>query len=326
MLIQANLYVIAPGDKIFINDGKRISFHLPYRCSLTRAISASANAISTATGLGEPVILKSNSPDSTTCYHEVDEPIIDKASQEGALLAIRVVKETSPLVDGVLGTLYMDAGSINRHIITAADGIPLYLDSPDMMDGSVHRGRINGSAVLDDDRRGSEEDNYTIFSTIESWSDHATGYERHLRRLLQNSSINRHKIELGDIDEIVDELRSRFPYQVTAENSGVYPQNSPDRIRQLGVADCKDYVTLLIDSLGARGIYSTAVITSLKREGPRSLVVPDPRWSNHVIAYVPELGVYFDLASEGNALVNQTSAVYGKLGFRTDTGAPVIIR
>ncbi len=242
------------------------------------------------------------------------------------MLVVRLVKVTDPLVDGVLGTLYMDAGSINRHIITAAEGIPIYLDSPEMMDGSIHRGKINGSAVLDDDRRGSEEGSYTIFSTIESWPDHAMGYERHLRALLSNPSTNRHEIELGDVDAIAGELKGRFPYQVTADNSGVYPQNSPDRIRQLGVADCKDYVTLFIDSLSAQGIYSTAVITSLKREPPRSLVVPDPRWSNHVVAYIPALGVYFDLAAEGNARVSQTSAVYGKLGFRTDTGDPVIIR
>lgn len=324
--IQAELHVIAPDDKRLQHKEERLSFYLPYRCSLTHTISATADSISMATGLRESITLDSNVPGASTCYHEIGKSTIGKASQEGALLAVRIVKETFPLVDGVLGTLYMDAGSINRHIITAAEGIPIYLDSPEMMDGSIHRGKINGSAVLDDDRRGSEEGSYTIFSTIESWPDHAMGYERHLRALLSNPSTNRHEIELGDVDAIAGELKGRFPYQVTADNSGVYPKNSPDRIRQLGVADCKDYVTLFIDSLSARGIYSTAVITSLKREPPRSLVVPDPRWSNHVVAYVPALGVYFDLAAEGNARVSQTSAVYGKLGFRTDTGDPVIVR
>lgn len=325
-IIQANLHIIAPDDKKMLHEGDRLSFYVPYLCSLTRVLAVSAYAISPKTGLSKPIPLQSHDPASSTCHHEVAGSVVDKVSRDGSMLAVRIVDETAPLVDGVLGTLYMEAGAINRHIITAAEGVPLYLDSPRMMDGGIYRGRIRGSTILDDDRRGVKEGSYAIFSTIESWSDHANGYEKHQRALLPDKVSARMDITLSGVDQIASELRRRFPYQVTAHNAGVYPRNTPERIRELGFADCKDYVTLFIDLLARRGVYSTAVLTSLKPAPPKSLVVPDPLWVNHVIAYVPEFDAYFDLSGEEYSLVDQASGVYGKLGLRTDTGGLVIVR
>ena len=325
-MVVASLNVVSPDDIRMIDGDERHPFSLPYLCDRTRVLSLSASVYSSADGQTRPVKISTSEPASSVCYHEIDKATVTAASHEGALLIARQVTETLPIVDGVLGTLYMEADAINRHIITAADGIPIYLDSPKMMDGSVHRGRIHWSTILDDDRRGTKEKNYTIFSTFESWSHFARSYERQQRALLPHRSATGRTVMLADIDEVAGELRKRFPYRVTTDNAGVYPRNSPSEIAKLGFADCKDYVTLLRSTLDAWGIQSTTIITSLRTSPPRSLVVPDPIWANHVIVYVPKFDAYFDLAGEEDSLVNQTSAVYGKLGFRTDTGDPVIIR
>lgn len=325
-MIRASLNVVSPDDIRLVDGSGRSSFSLPYICERTHVLSISADIHPPDDHKTRPAHITSDESNPHVCYHEIAKSIVEEASKEGALLITRRVTETIPIVDGVLGAFYMEAGTLNRHIITAAEGIPIYLDSPQMMDGSIHRGKISGSTILDDDRRGVKEGSYTIFSTIQSWSAHAKGYERHQRALLPALSAPQKGINLSEIDEIARKLRARFPYQVTADNSGVYPRNSPDQIEKLGVADCKDYVTLLINSLEMLGIRSTAVLTSLKETPPRSLVVPDPIWVDHVIVYIPDFNAYFDLAAEGDSQVRQTSAVYGKLGFRTDTGDPVIIR
>ena len=326
MTIRVSLNIISPDD-IRLEDGTdRHSFSLPYLCDRTRVLGISASIYSPLDGQTRPIPISVGDPEPFVCYHEIDRSTVTSASHKRELLIARQVTETSPLGDGVLGTFHMEAGTINRHIITAAEGIPIYLDSPKMMDGSIHRGRINGSTILDEDRRWSGESSYTFYSTIESWSQFAKGYERHQNALLTSQNARKSNVALTDIDEIAAELRRKIQYRVTADNAGIYPRNSPDQITKIGIADCKDYVTLLRSALDARGIPSTSIITSLKSSPPRSLVVPDPLWADHVIVYVPEFDAYFDLAAEGDSLVNQTSAVYGKLGFRTDTGDPVIIR
>lgn len=324
--IRVSLNIVSPDDIRLVDGTDRNSFSLPYLCDRTRVLSISADIYSPTDRQSRQASVSAGDPDTSICYHEIDKSITTSASQKRELLIVRQVTETSPIFDGVLGTFHMEGGAINRHIITAAEGSPIYLDSPKMMDGSIHRGRINGSTILDDDRRWTEESSYTFYSTIESWSQFARHYEVHQSALLTNRNLNRSNITLGEIDEIAKGLRSQFPYLVTADNLGIHPRNSPDQITKLGVADCKDYVTLLRDILDARGIPSTTIITSLSSTPPRSLVVPDPVWANHVIVYIPQFDAYFDLAAEEDSLVDQTFAVYGKLGFRTDTGAPVIIR
>ncbi|MBV8398274.1 MAG: transglutaminase domain-containing protein, partial [Acetobacteraceae bacterium] len=96
-----------------------------------------------------------------------------------------------------------------------------------------------------------------------------------------------------------------------------------DEVLRQGYGDCKDQAVLLIALSRAKGIEAEPVLINLTPSYPLS---GPPTYSafNHLIAYVPQLGVYMDTTAGGAPFGTLRPQEYGKpiLRVTRDGSAP----
>lgn len=116
----------------------------------------------------------------------------------------------------------------------------------------------------------------------------------------------------------------RYTALSTSETGNVSYDAETVLTRRFG--DCKDHVTLYRALLAARGIDSEAVLINTDP----SFALPDAAVMgafNHVIAYVPEFGLYADPTSHLSSFGSLPSSDYGKPVVRLPVaGAPTLAR
>lgn len=287
---------------------------------------------------GEVVELKSgfsNRPAyGHVCQSSVPRAVLDEAIDAGArYVAIRRVT-TADKRQGVLGgEISLPAAARNRHLIGSLGDAILYADST-VMTQRVVRGELKGSvAIVDEEPSESLQNHHILYSNLASWKEYAVRYGRAESALLSRDleaapPANLDEAESGETAaSIAQGLAQRIKYRLVPSEVGALPLLTAREVSDRGYGDCRDMAILLIAELERRGIHAVSVVTSTSARFPKSLTVPDLGWANHVVVYVPDLDVYFDLtAGPGKEKVGPSSKTFGSIGFRTDTGDIVIIK
>lgn len=102
--------------------------------------------------------------------------------------------------------------------------------------------------------------------------------------------------------------------------TGAVVPHSAEQVLANRYGDCKDYVTLFTALLAAKGIEAQTAIVSLGNSYWTSKLPLLPNF-NHVIAYIPSLGVWADLTSSVTPFGRLPIAVQGKTAVMVPSGA-----
>jgi hypothetical protein len=268
------------------------------------------------------------------CRSSLNAEALEDARDSGArFLVVRRSTSTAMLGKLTTGEIRITNPVRNRHMLGTMPGALVFLDSSRLSDG-MRRGALDGVIYIEEEPSERSDDRFLLFSTVGSWAEVAKDYGRTESELipvplraLAAADGQRVGDKLLDAKRIVSGLANQIEYRMLWGEAGSTPVNPPSVVMGRGYGDCRDMVTLLINELRANGIQAVSVMTSTASPMPRSLSIPDMSWANHVVVLAPELGVYFDLtAGPGHKGIGPESKVFGAIGFRTDTGEPVVIR
>lgn len=286
--------------------------------------------------LGLETGFESKALNERVCSSSVSSTVLSEVlAAGGRYVSIRRVTTVDKAGGVMTGTIEIPPASRSRLLIGSAGDATLFADSA-VMSGRIVRGALKGSTViLDQDPGSGPGGQWVLFSNKESWAQVAVRYGNAEAALLRASG----KEGLpgdgdGQAPGLVDrvaataaDVAGRLRYKLSWSEADGLPSRSPSEVFARGEGDCRDMAIALISELNARGIPAVSVLTSTKGGAPRSLVVPDMGWANHVVVHVPGAGLFLDItAGDGSWLVTPSSAIWGAVGFRTDTGEIIVIK
>ncbi len=142
------------------------------------------------------------------------------------------------------------------------------------------------------------------FGNVKTWAEVAKAYGARAQPVVTPSiSTKAREITMGArslmqrVEQLHHWVAGNIRYvSVTLENGGVIP-NPAHKVLERGYGDCKDKSILLQALLASLGIESTAVLIDVE---PIYVLPPQPATAafDHVIVFVPSLGLYLDPTAE----------------------------
>lgn len=299
--------------------------------------------VETVVGLttaGEPVSLDATFErerlNEKVCSSSVSSAILDAAVSSGAryvqLRRVTTVDKSQGVLTGIID---LPPASRNRHLVGSTGNATLYTDSTAMAD-KVLRGPLKDSVVIvEQEPRALPGNHWVLFSNQESWKQVALRYGKaeaalmgasaHLQRPAEDQG--RPSVLADRVAATTRKVAGSVEYHLDWADAEGLPVRTPQEVFARGRGDCRDMAMALVAELRRQGVPAVSVLTSTRGGAPRSLVVPDMAWANHVVVYVPGLGSFIDLTADtGSERVTSNSVIWGGIGFRTDTGEIVVIQ
>lgn len=153
-----------------------------------------------------------------------------------------------------------------------------------------------------------------------------------LSQLFKEKSAEPSRVSLSrtDLDEALDDYQNlNLKYNIDNENFGFTPQLEYSRVIAKGAGDCKDLTVVLMRKLAERGVRSQPVLLGIRNGRPVPPVLrnlPDRKWANHVIVYLPDFNIYVDATQpSGKYVIDHDYPWYRAIGVNLDTQKMVIV-
>jgi tetratricopeptide (TPR) repeat protein len=171
-------------------------------------------------------------------------------------------------------------------------------------------------------------------STYESWDEMGRWYWGLIKdQLVPDDEVRRLAFSLaaGAKDDAA-KARAIYDYVVqktryVALEFGIHGYK-PYRCAQIlarGFGDCKDKATLIVTMLGALGIKATPVVVRTGNKGDIETAPASLAPFDHMVAYVPSLGLYLDGTAEYTGSLELPAMDRGALALQVNEGAPKLV-
>lgn len=246
----------------------------------------------------------------------------------GRYVSIRnwVVRYETP-TGAVVGSIPVVPGVRSRIAIIGDGETAINLDGVSVKAGG--RGRVvDGGVLFDVDPADQAIRGNIYYSSFAGWADVAAKYREREDNLAERPRSLAVAADGGRdlVESIVRKVARNLSYRYSDANSGPYPRRTLKDIYESGFADCKDYSLVMSVELARVGIKGVSVITGLGAYAPPTFIAPDYSWADHVVTWIPSLGVFVDMtAGPGREVVDAQSAAYGRIGFSVEDGSVLLI-